>query len=239
MQKKLGIVLISLAIASSALGQAARYIDPMLGVDGGGNTFPGPSLPFGMSKPGPDIGDNKGNAGWKAKGDINGFSQTHVNGSGGGPKYGNILIQPTTGITRAGNYGSPRADEQASVGYYRVTLARYRTNVEITTASRTAIYRFTYPAAESKNILFDVSHMLSTTNDYGEAQTPSTVLLRFISSRPPKSRAVPPWSEDGTSRPRPTRYISMPRPTPRQPHGAPGMETCSTKDPGSRKAASG
>ena len=171
MQKKLGIVLISLAIASSALGQAARYIDPMLGVDGGGNTFPGPSLPFGMSKPGPDIGDNKGNAGWKAKGDINGFSQTHVNGSGGGPKYGNILIQPTTGITRAGNYGSPRADEQASVGYYRVTLARYRTNVEITTASRAAIYRFTYPATEAKNILFDVSHMLSTTNDYGEAQT--------------------------------------------------------------------
>jgi putative alpha-1,2-mannosidase len=102
MQKKLGIVLISLAVTSNALGQAARFIDPMLGVDGGGNTFPGPSLPFGMIKPGPDIGDNKGNAGWKAKGDINGFSQTHVNGSGGGPKYGNILIQPTTGITSSG-----------------------------------------------------------------------------------------------------------------------------------------
>jgi putative alpha-1,2-mannosidase len=82
MQKKLGIVLISLAVPSSALAPAARYIDPMLGVGGGGNTFPGPSLPFGMIKPGPDIGDNKGNAGWKAKGDINGFSQTHVNGSG-------------------------------------------------------------------------------------------------------------------------------------------------------------
>jgi predicted alpha-1,2-mannosidase len=171
MQKKLGIILIGLAVTSSALGQAARYIDPMLGVDGGGNTFPGPSLPFGMIKPGPDIGDNKGNAGWKAKGDINGFSQTHLNGAGGGPKYGNILIQPTTGITRAGGYASPRSDEQASVGYYRVRLARYQTNVEITTAGRAAIYRFTYPATEAKNILFDVSHMLSSTNDYGEAQT--------------------------------------------------------------------
>jgi putative alpha-1,2-mannosidase len=151
MQKKLGIILISLAVTSSAVGQAARYIDPMLGVDGGGNTFPGPSLPFGMIKPGPDIGDNKGNAGWKANGDINGFSQTHLNGAGGGPKYGNILIQPTTGITRGGSYASPRADEQASVGYYRVTLARYQTNVEITTAGRAAIYRFTYPATEAKN----------------------------------------------------------------------------------------
>ena len=181
MQKKLGIILISLAVTSSALGQAARSIDPMLGVDGGGNTFPGPSLPFGMIKPGPDMGDNKGNAGWKAKGDINGFSQTHVNGSGGGPKYGNILIQPTTGITRAGNYASPRADEQASVGYYRVTLARYQTNVEITTASRAAIYRFTYPAAEAKNILFDVSHMLSRTNDYGEAQTVVSSSIHVLS----------------------------------------------------------
>ena len=103
MQKKLGIVLISLALTSSALGQAARYIDPMLGVDGGGNTFPGPSLAFRMIKPGPDLGDNKGNAGWKSNGNINGFSRTHVNGAGGGPKYGNILIQPTTGIPRAGN----------------------------------------------------------------------------------------------------------------------------------------
>jgi putative alpha-1,2-mannosidase len=40
----------------------------MFGVDGGGNTSLGPSLPFGMIKAGPDIGDKKGNAGWKAKG---------------------------------------------------------------------------------------------------------------------------------------------------------------------------
>jgi putative alpha-1,2-mannosidase len=180
-ENKLAIILIGLAVATSALAQVTRYIDPMLGVDGGGNTFPGPSLPFGMIKPGPDMGDNKGNAGWKSDGNINGFSQTHVNGAGGGPKYGNILIQPTTGIPRAGNYASPRADEQASVGYYRVTLGRYRTNVEITTASRAAIYRFTYPSAEAKNILFDVSHMLSGTNDYGEAQTVISSSIHVLS----------------------------------------------------------
>jgi predicted alpha-1,2-mannosidase len=181
MQKKLAIILICLAVAANALGQAARYIDPMLGVDGGGNTFPGPSLPFGMIKPGPDMGDNKGNAGWDPKGDINGFSQTHLNGAGGGPKYGNILVQPTTGVPRASNFSSPRAEEQASAGYYRVTLARYQTTVEITTASRAAIYRFTYPTAERKNILFDVSHMLSATNDYGEAQTVVSSSIHVLS----------------------------------------------------------
>ena len=69
----------------------------MLGADKGGNVFVGPTLPFGMAKPGPDCGDNEGNSGWKASGNLNGFSQLHVSGTGGGPKYGNILIQPIMG----------------------------------------------------------------------------------------------------------------------------------------------
>jgi predicted alpha-1,2-mannosidase len=200
MQTKLAIILICLAVTATAPGQSARYIDPMLGVDGGGNTFPGPSLPFGMIKPGPDMGDNKGNAGWDAKGDINGFSQTHLNGSGGGPKYGNILVQPTTGAPRASNFSSPRAEEQASAGYYRVTLARYQTNVEITTASRAAIYRFTYPTAARRNILFDVSHMLSTTNDYGEAQTVVSSSIHVLSPTEVEGRSslVGGWNKQTT-----------------------------------------
>jgi putative alpha-1,2-mannosidase len=35
--------------------QLARSADPFLGVSGGGNDFPGPALPFGMIKPGPDM----------------------------------------------------------------------------------------------------------------------------------------------------------------------------------------
>ena len=66
----------------------------MLGADKGGNVFVGPTLPFGMANPGPDYGDNEGNAGWEATGPLNGFSQLHVSGTGGGPKYGNILVQP-------------------------------------------------------------------------------------------------------------------------------------------------
>src|SRR5947208_5500578 len=74
--------------------QSSSEVDPMLGADKGGNVFVGPTLPFGMAKPGPDYGDNEGNAGWKASGNLNGFSQLHVSGTGGGPKYGNILVQP-------------------------------------------------------------------------------------------------------------------------------------------------
>ena len=96
------------ALVTAGNSRLANHVDPFLGVEGGGNTFPGPSLPFGMIKPGPDVGSNESNSGWEATGDINGFSQTHVSGTGGGAKYGNILVQPTVGIPVATGYSSPR-----------------------------------------------------------------------------------------------------------------------------------
>lgn len=157
--------------------QVANRVDPFLGIEGGGNTIPGPSLPFGMIKPGPDVGANNSNSGWKAQGDINGFSQTHVSGTGGGPKYGNILVQPTTGSPSATDYGSPRADERGTIGYYRVTLQRYGVGAEITTSDRAAIYRFTYPASRQANILFDAGHFLTSTNSEKQIFTSSQVTV--------------------------------------------------------------
>ena len=90
----------SVADAQSAKPQdKAHSIDPFIAADSGGNVFVGPTLPFGMAKPGPDMntGEDDANAGWAGTGDIRGFSQTHVSGTGGGAKYGNVLIQPTVG----------------------------------------------------------------------------------------------------------------------------------------------
>ena len=161
--------------------QNAGHIDPFLGSDGGGNTFPGPSLPFGMIKPGPDVASNDQNAGWGASGDINGFSQTHVSGTGGGPKYGNILVQPTVGAPDPTNYGSARENEQASVGFYRVSLKRYGVAVEITAAHRAVLYRFTYPASQSANILFDSGHCLSAYSSQGEEQSITATSIAVLS----------------------------------------------------------
>src|SRR6516165_2025005 len=102
--------------------QSASEVDPMLGADKGGNVFIGPTLPFGMAKPGPDYGDNEANSGWEATGNLNGFSQLHVSGTGGGPKYGNILVQPMMGAPDPAHSSAPREDEHAEVGYYSVKL---------------------------------------------------------------------------------------------------------------------
>jgi putative alpha-1,2-mannosidase len=70
--------------------QQAQLVDPFLGSEAGGNVFPGATLPFGMVKAGPDDDANLTSAGWMANDPINRFSQTHVSGTGGDPKYGNI-----------------------------------------------------------------------------------------------------------------------------------------------------
>lgn len=165
---------LTLFVAPLCHGQFARFVDPLLGVSGGGNVFPGAVVPFGMIKPGPDMVAPEGhdaNAGWNDAGDIRGFSQTHVSGTGGGAKYGNILVQATSGDIAPLDSASPRRDEKASAGFYSVTLARYGVGVEITAARRSAIYRFRYPQGTKANLLFDASHYLLSGMKTGEMQS--------------------------------------------------------------------
>ena len=100
----IGLMLVTL----TSQAQLWRYVDPRIGSVGVGRTFPGPAMPFGMVKPGPDCGVLP-NAGWAPMPEpVSGFSQTHVSGTGGGQKYGNILLQPflEEGAGRAGAAGS-------------------------------------------------------------------------------------------------------------------------------------
>jgi len=168
------VFLPALVLVPRGYGQFARFVDPLLGASGGGNVFPGVVVPFGMIKPGPDMSAPEGhdpNAGWNATADIRGFSQTHVSGTGGGDKYGNILVQASTGDPAPMDSASPRADEQATAGLYSVKLVRYDVGVEITAARRSAIYCLRYPKAAEANLLFDVSHYLRSGEKTGEAQS--------------------------------------------------------------------
>jgi predicted alpha-1,2-mannosidase len=167
----LPLLVLLLFLPAGGRAQHSRLVDPFLGSDGGGNVFPGATLPFGMLKAGPDTGDNTANAGWTPDQPINGFSQTHATGTGGGAKYGNILLQPTTGEILPQDHGSPRSGEHASPGFYAVTLSRFHIGVELASARRTAIYRFTYPKSSKANILIDAGHCLSSYANQNEGQS--------------------------------------------------------------------
>ena len=152
--------------------QNFQYVDPRIGSEGLGRVFPGPSMPFGMVKPGPDC-TVKPNAGWAPMPEIvTGFSQTHVSGTGGGQKYGNVLVQPFIGNDEVSDFEQKRLSEDISLGYYTTTFEN-GIKTEITTAERCAFYRIRYPLSNKKPSLFiDASHYLGKSNipDLREAQ---------------------------------------------------------------------
>jgi predicted alpha-1,2-mannosidase len=142
-----------------------QYVDPFIGTENSGNTFPGPSLPFGMVRLSSDCKALTGkspntNSGYFSKAPIYGFSHTHVSGTGGGAKYGNILFMPTVGAVDIKEHSSPISEEIASAGYYSVQLNRYKVKAELTATHSTGIHRYTFPETQEANILIDAASYL-------------------------------------------------------------------------------
>ena len=138
----------------------SAFVDPFIGTQGNGNTFPGVTYPFGMVKLGPDCDDLSSNMGYKDKGKIRGFSHLHVSGTGGGPKYGNILVYPFTGDVKIEGYGSDRGKETATAGYFSAELSESNILAELTSTSKTGIHRYTFNKAGQTGILIDAGSIL-------------------------------------------------------------------------------
>lgn len=143
-----------------------QYVNPFIGTDGTGHTFPGPCLPFGMVQPGPDNVDRGWDytSGYQYRDSIIlGFSQTRANGTGIN-EFGDVLLQPFTDRRQDG-FGETylKETEKASPGYYTVTLSN-RVQVELTCTERVALHRYTYPSAKAK-LLVDLQHGLRFLTD--------------------------------------------------------------------------
>ena len=148
--------------SSSEKVDYTQLVNPFIGTDFTGNTYPGAQAPFGMVQLSPD----NGLAGWDRisgyfypDSTIAGFSHTHLSGTGAGDLY-DILFMPVTlpyKETAEGGLGIhskfSHNDEEASAGYYRVKLLDYNINVELTATPRCGVQRYTFPKAESMVIL--------------------------------------------------------------------------------------
>jgi predicted alpha-1,2-mannosidase len=160
------------ALWSQQAGSWGQYVDPRIGSEGLGRVFIGPSAPFGMVKPGPDCGC-KANSGWLPMPEaVTGFSQVHVSGTGGGPKYGNILIQPFSGELSGTSHEAHREYEKMELGYYETTFQENGIKVEMTTSERASFYRFHYPASSNRALMIDAGFFLGENKipDAREAQ---------------------------------------------------------------------
>lgn len=147
----------SAAPAPTAAPDPTTLVNPFIGTQNFGNTFPGASAPFGMVQVSPDTG---GQGGYDYEANrLYGFSQTHLSGVGCGV-VGELPVMPTTGAvdsTDVRSYGSDFShfDEQASPGYYRVGLSSYGIQAELTATDRTGWQRYTFPAGGQHNVLFN------------------------------------------------------------------------------------
>ena len=168
-KKSLQLLVAFLAVALLvAAKDYSRYVDPRIGSEGLGRTFPGPCMPYGMAKPGPDA-VSMPNAGWAPIPEpVKGFSQMHVSGTGGGQKYGNILIQP---YLDSKEIIQKRMDEKISLGYYACTFEN-GIRTEITASERCAFYRLDFGKKQKGKLLIDVATFLGidTIPDKREAQ---------------------------------------------------------------------
>jgi predicted alpha-1,2-mannosidase len=140
------------------------YVNPMLGTSGNRwMLFPGPCLPFGMVKLSPDNTDDFVlDAGYEYRNNsISGFGHVHSWMTGSFitmPLTGEVRISPGTKNDTISGYRSAidHKSENASPGYYSVMLKKYGIKAELTTTTRGGFQRYTFPAADSCHILFDL-----------------------------------------------------------------------------------
>lgn len=181
MNRKLFIVVL-LMCGLSAIGQKkVNYVDPMIGTNGMGHTFPGACVPHGLVQLSPDTDTVPHNvngtyqprayeycAGYQHRdSSIVGFSHTHFNGTGHSD-LGDILVMPITGEVKfnPGTAEDPDSGyrsrfshdtEKASPGYYSVVLEDYDVKAELTATERVGVHKYTFPKGEG-HILLDLKH---------------------------------------------------------------------------------
>ena len=168
-------LLLSLSLFISVYGFTQKSltssVNPFIGTDGPGNTYPGATAPYGMVQLSPDIGT----PGWDRIAGyfyqdriISGFSHTHLTGTGAGDLY-DILVMPVNSKSskriEANGYRPFSAfnhqQESASAGYYQVELTDYEINVELTATPPVGIQRYTFPKDSASQVYVDLGYALN------------------------------------------------------------------------------
>ena len=132
-------------------------VNPFIGVDGPGNTLCGPYTPFGLVRLGPDCLPPHPTNGYRSDRPLQGFTHTHVSGTGGEGRFGNLRVVPYLGAPDDIPKGFERSEEVAGVGFYGVCLSPGNIRVELTSTSRCGICRFYFPEGSEANILIDAA----------------------------------------------------------------------------------
>lgn len=156
--------------------QPVDYVNPFIGTNGHGHTYPGASVPFGMVQLSPDAGkfDWDWCSGYHYSDSVFvGFSHTHLSGTGCAD-LGDILFMPTIGMTPSDSLARSifsHEQEHAEPGYYSVKLLTHGINAELTATQRAGFHRYTFPKSDSARVVVDLG--------YGNDDTPLETTLKI------------------------------------------------------------
>ena len=163
------------------------YVNPFIGASTNegsgrtfistGKTFPGATVPWGMTQVSPNTitGGDNGSGYSDEHRTIEGFALTQMSGVGWYGDLGNFLVMPTTGAlhTYRGTEENPdsgyrsrydKESEKASAGYYSVHLTDYDITTELTATPHCGIMRFTFPENEHSRIQIDLARRVGGTS---------------------------------------------------------------------------
>lgn len=161
---------------------ALQYVNPLIGTQKMGHTFPGATVPFGMVQLSPDTDTLQYLESGKYNSDVYkycagyqyddktivGFSHTHFSGTGHSD-LGDFLVMPTVGkiMLNSGTASAPRSgyrsafnhkNETARAGYYSVQLDDYNIKAELTATERVGFHQYTFPETNDAHIILDLTH---------------------------------------------------------------------------------
>lgn len=160
----------------------SEYVNPMIGTDGMGHTFPGACVPFGGVQLSPDTDNIPHNidgvyqkatykycAGYQySDSTIVGFSHTHFSGTGHSdlgdillmPGVGDVNLDPGTAQNPDSGYRSRflHENEKAAPGYYEVLLSDSGVKAQLTATPRVGVHKYTFPEGKDGHLVLDLGH---------------------------------------------------------------------------------
>lgn len=180
------LILIFPAFAIAFLGQTrpdlTKYVNPFIGTQKMGHTYPGATVPFGSVQLSPDTDEQPHNFGGAYNKDaykycagyqyddreIIGFSHTHFSGTGHSD-LGDFLIMPTVGELQLepGKKGDPQSgfrsafshdNESAEPAFYKVKLDDHNILAEMTASTRVGFHQYTFPKSDKSHIILDLMY---------------------------------------------------------------------------------
>ena len=183
------LFLLSVGVQAQQMKDPIRYVNPLIGTQKMGHTYPGATVPFGAVQLSPDTDQQPHNIGGKYNKDaykycagyqyddtsIVGFSHTHFSGTGHSD-LGDFLIMPTVGELQLepGNRDDPstgfrskfsHANETAEPAYYKVLLEDNNILAEMTATTRVGMHQYTFPDSDNAHIVLDLMHGIYNYDD--------------------------------------------------------------------------